>query len=98
MEKQANASYKNGKIICTFPTALQMLIHCVYSRSAAPLHMHVMTSLTSALVAITEMSDKRTLSECHWQDQNATALSDTTSSFPRLGKAVSVYNKNTVCL
>ena len=75
-----------------------MLIHCVYSHSAAPLHMDMMTSLTSALVALTEMSEKCTLLECYWQDQNAIALSNTTSSFPRFSEAVSVYNKNIICL
>lgn len=58
MERQANDSQKNGKIIYVFPTASLMLIQCVYGHSAAPLHMHVMTSLTSTLVALTKMTEK----------------------------------------
>ena len=65
-----------GKTICIFPTTSSKLIHCVYSHSAAPLHTHMMTSLTSALVVLTEMSENCT------QDQNDVALSNTTSSFP----------------
>lgn len=43
------------------------------------------------------MSEKCTLLECYWQHQNAIALSNTTSSFPRFSKAVPVYNKNIIC-